>query len=309
MHNNIIIFTEKNKLKYLAVSGSESDYLFAYDLVINLNWILKDFFSSDEISDKNELKNIKLKYVEAHKRAQLYNDDVSELFNYYYSYLSKGKEDDDAFEWGNYLLRDFYKNDSGIPRPVNHTLKASLKNFLFMSNLNDFMLEVYYEPKFIEIKSKLNIGLDGDLVLVENVFDKLLVAKQNDISEIDKNHIHKFVRLSSYFKDKQENIHNYFKILQSWSKFDFVLNAENLQEQIFNYEHMLFHGVNMIVSLLDNDQVTFYEIYEVFDKENLFNSNWENEVSKKLSNIEDKMDDLIASIKEMDLNIFHVVGL
>jgi hypothetical protein len=33
--------------------------------------------------------------------------------------------------------------------------------------------------------------------------------------------------------------------------------------------------------------ITFYEIYETFDQLGVFNSNWENEVSNKLSEIGD----------------------
>ena len=49
--------------------------------------------------------------------------------------------------------------------------------------------------------------------------------------------------------------------------------------------------------------VTFYEIYESFDKLNVFNSNWENEVSEKLTNIGDKLVDLMFAIYNMEQNI------
>ena len=41
----------------------------------------------------------------------------------------------------------------------------------------------------------------------------------------------------------------------------------------------------------------------MFDKLNIFDSNWEIEVSKKLENIDNKLDDLIVSIDRMNMNI------
>ena len=59
----------------------------------------------------------------------------------------------------------------------------------------------------------------------------------------------------------------------------------------------------MIGALVSEDLITFYEIYESFDKLAIFNSNWENEVSEKLTNIGDKLDDLMYSIHNMEHSI------
>ena len=61
----------------------------------------------------------------------------------------------------------------------------------------------------------------------------------------------------------------------------------------------------MIGSLVCDDLITFYEIYESFDKLGIFNSNWENEVSEKLTNIGDKLNDLMYSINKMEQNIVN----
>ena len=59
----------------------------------------------------------------------------------------------------------------------------------------------------------------------------------------------------------------------------------------------------MIISLIENDLITFYEIYETFDRINIFNSNWENEVSQKLTEIDSNLGDLIYSIQDMEMKI------
>ena len=45
--------------------------------------------------------------------------------------------------------------------------------------------------------------------------------------------------------------------------------------------------------------ITYYELYETFDELEVFNSNWENEMSIKLSEIDSKLDDVVSSIKEV----------
>ena len=49
--------------------------------------------------------------------------------------------------------------------------------------------------------------------------------------------------------------------------------------------------------------ITFYEIYDMFDKLNIFDSNWEIEVSQKLENIDTKLDELINSIDKMSMKL------
>ena len=49
--------------------------------------------------------------------------------------------------------------------------------------------------------------------------------------------------------------------------------------------------------------MAFYEIYEMFDKLGVFNTNWENEIALKLKTIGDKLDELILAINEMEENL------
>ena len=72
---------------------------------------------------------------------------------------------------------------------------------------------------------------------------------------------------------------------------------------VYSYNIILFHSVNMITALISDDLITFYEIYESFDKLAVFNSNWENDVNQKLMNVENKLQNVIDSIKEMESQI------
>jgi hypothetical protein len=64
----------------------------------------------------------------------------------------------------------------------------------------------------------------------------------------------------------------------------------------------------MVGALVEEDMLVFYEIYESFDKLGIYNSNWENEVGDKLSNIGNKLDDLLFAIYEMENKIVNEIS-
>jgi hypothetical protein len=157
----------------------------------------------------------------------------------------------------------------------------------------------------------LNFKLDksGILDLNDNEFFDLFTKNQKIVSDIDKNYIHKFVKISNYIKLKKANTQNIFesiKIIDNQEELQSIIGL--LRNQIHSYELLIFHSINMIGALVSQDLITFYEIYESFDKLEIFNSDWENKVSKKLSKIEDKLDDLMYSIHKMEQNIILELG-
>ena len=152
----------------------------------------------------------------------------------------------------------------------------------------------------------LNFDQDGDgkIDLVENDFHKLLNKNQKRVIEIDKSYIHQFVKTSNYIKIKKQNTQRIFESIRDTSSQEELDQRVNLlKNQIHAYDLLVFHSINMMVALVSEDLITFYEIYESFDKLNMFNSNWENEVAEKLTDIGDKLDDLMYSIYNMEQNI------
>lgn len=145
---------------------------------------------------------------------------------------------------------------------------------------------------------------DGEVDLIENEFNNLFSKNQKLVMNIDKNYIHQFVKISNFIKQKKQNTQKIFEsIRDSSNQEELEVRINLLKNQIHAYELLVFHSINMIGSLVSEDLITFYEIYESFDKLGMFNSNWENEVSAKLTNIGDKLDDLMYSIYSMEQNI------
>jgi len=161
-----------------------------------------------------------------------------------------------------------------------------------------------------QILLDLDKNNDGVIDVIEwNDFNKLLQKNQKLIIEIDRGYIQKFVKISNYIKTKRNNIQLIFESI-SLTKNEEELNEQVhlIRNQIHTYELLIFHSINLIGAIVAEEMITFYEIYESFDKLGMFNSNWESEVSEKLSNIDEKLDDIMYSIYQMENNIVNEIS-
>jgi len=139
-------------------------------------------------------------------------------------------------------------------------------------------------------------------------FMNLLKKHQKTIIQVNQNHITKLVQVSNYLKTKRGNIQ---------TQFDKIKNSRNskqlneftgiLKNQIDTFNLLNYNSLIMIISLVEGDLITFNEIYLTFDKLNIFNSNWENQVSDNLNNIDSKLDEVIYSINKMELSIVNEI--
>ena len=150
---------------------------------------------------------------------------------------------------------------------------------------------------------------NGEVDVVEgNDFDKLLKKHQKSILKIDRNYIQKFVKVSSYLKLKKENIQSIFNSIKyTQDKVELNEYVDILKDEIHTYNLILFNSLNMIVSLVEDDMITFYEIYEMFDNINMFDSKHEKDVSQKLTNIGDGLKDLMYEIRDMGNKISNSI--
>jgi hypothetical protein len=164
------------------------------------------------------------------------------------------------------------------------------------------------ETKF-SIISELDKDGNNEIDLVDNeIFSKLLSNNQKKISEIDRNYIQKFVKISIYLKTKKSNIQKIFesiKTIQNEAELNELVSL--LRNQIHTYDLLVFHSLNMMTSLVEDENITFFEIYECFDQLGVFNSNWENEVSGKLTGIGHRIKDLMYSIYKMENKIINSI--
>jgi len=205
------------------------------------------------------------------------------------------------------ILNQLEKQYGDIKLKLIKTIYDKVESIINDSILEFTNLKVSKKNIFVEL-DKDNNGV-VDIIEGDDDFMNLLKKYKEKIIENDKSYVQKFVKVFNYLKNKRENIQNIFislKDTRTQSSLDDEIGI--LKNQIYSYNLLLFHSINMIVSLVDDDLITFYEIYESFDKLNMFNSNWENEVSQKLTNIGDGIKDLLYSINLMETNIIHSIS-
>jgi hypothetical protein len=141
-----------------------------------------------------------------------------------------------------------------------------------------------------------------DIIEENNEFNQLLKKHQKIIiekgKEFNQNSTHQFIKVGNYIKVKRGNLQLIFsciKNVQNQNELNEYISI--LENEIHSYNLLLFNSLNLIVSMIDDNQITFYEIYEKFDKLNIYNSNWENEMSQKLTTLNKGISELNSNIK------------
>lgn len=284
--STIIIFSDNGKLKILDSMGywEEIKEYDLFDISFIFNFFKRQYVMHYFFDDSDQ---------EALKRYELLNFDLGKYIDEYFKIIKISEGDAGSWEYGFLFENSFHSIEDFVD---------SIKRFVFISNLYDAIIPIV---RINNEKALNNFKIDSSnkVILVENGFDKLVRKNQIKISEIDKNYIHKFVKLSSYLNKKKENIETFYNSIDRNNLQEIQLRITFLNELNQTYEMLMFHSINMIGSLMGDDLVSFYEIYEVFDKLGVFNSNWENEISGQLSQIGNSILDLIDSIHEMENNI------
>lgn len=77
----------------------------------------------------------------------------------------------------------------------------------------------------------------------------------------------------------------------------------DFNQHIISYHSLIINALNMIKSLNEDDMITFYELYELFDKLGIFDSQWQKNMIQKLSNISSSIDELKKSLDEVNSTI------
>lgn len=209
----------------------------------------------------------------------------------------------------------------GVPCDRMETISKFFKeypkeeqNWINFINERISKIESVKSNKLGKVQSNFLKELDedgnGEVDLVDgDSFNKLLNINQKKIIEVDRSYIQKFVKISSYLKTKKVNTQKIFENIK-YTKNESELSEliKLLKNQIHTYELLVFHSLNMITALTEDDLITFYEIYECFDQLGVFNSSWENEVSIKLTDIGNGIKDLMYSIHRMEYTIVSSIN-
>ena len=172
------------------------------------------------------------------------------------------------------------------------------------TSLQEYELKIERKKKTVDNfknqKNKILLDFDKDQngvidIIEDEPFKQILQKYQSQIISIDKSYIQHFVKISSFLNDKKNNIQSTFKSLKKVSNLkELKTFVEILKNQIHTYNLLLFHSISMITSLTKEEQdlITFYEIYEHFDKLKIFQTNHEKEVSNELKQFSNELKQL-----------------
>ena len=185
----------------------------------------------------------------------------------------------------------------------------------YLDNVDERIKEDYQRKSKIKsdvikiINSEFDKNKDGELDILEgdNLLLDLVEKNQSIIVDFDHKLIQNLMKLNKFLNTKKKNLNVVFDLLKTTDnqgELDEILPV--IRDSIDNYQSMLIHSLNMVVSIKEKDMVTYYEIYETFDELGVFNSNWENEISEKLSKIDSKLTEVISSIKQLMVSISNM---
>lgn len=188
-----------------------------------------------------------------------------------------------------------------------HKINYQISNLINQVKIESIKISNLHTKNIKSSISELDKDNNGEVDLIDSEsFNKLLNKHQKLITDIDKNYIQKFVKISIYLKTKKKNTQLIFESIKKTKNEKELIELMNLlKNQIHTFELLVFHSVSMVTSLVESNMIIFYEIYESFDQLGVFNSNWENEVSNKLTDIGEGIKDLMYSINSMENNIVN----
>jgi len=231
-----------------------------------------------------------------------------------------------AVVWFVYVfwIKDYLKNlewEKEIEKK-NLLRKEEERNRIIEENRQNKLREAELQKEFKYVKGlkenfiakfdKDNNGLI-DIIEENNEFNQLLKKHQKIIitkgKEFNQNYTHQFIKIGNYIVDKRANLQLIFDSIKSTQyKNEFDNYEDILEKEIHSYNLLLLNSLYLIVSLIEDDQITFYSIYEKFDKFGIYESNWEKEMSQKLTNIGDGLKSLMLEIRHMGNNIIDSIG-
>ena len=292
IENNIIfglksgvVFYEKGVV-FLTKNKNYSNYVYSTYSQINKKYYLK-------ITNKNFIISYKEKKLYSYP-VEYYMVEKNIPFNGFdHNFLSSWLE----------LIKERFKIEK------ERNLKSEqLRNKQRTEHLEKQKIEFQKKKNYVLTRfDKDNNGI-LDIIEDKNIFDKLLKENQSIIikkeKEFHQKYTHQFVKVGNYINTKTENLRLLFNCINK------IQNSKELEtyvsildKDIYSYNLLLFNSLNLITTLVNDDRITFYKLYEKFDKINIYNSNYENQLLNKLTSLNNNISELNSNINTLMIEI------
>ena len=181
---------------------------------------------------------------------------------------------------------------------------------VLLNNRNEILLN-----SILKLRNELDTDGDNtiDVIQHDNEFMKILKSNQKVILEMEKSEnrdfTKQFVKLSNFLVEKEKNLQKVFRRIRDINELkSFEQFRKQLYQQIHFYNILRMNSLQMISSFVEDDRITFYVIYEKFDKLGVWNTNFENQFLFKMDVLNSKMERLISEISNMSYSINTSIG-
>lgn len=192
-----------------------------------------------------------------------------------------------------------YQNDK---KSKENDLKKLIEN---SDKLKIEVSELQTEKKMLEDKKNIILSVvplnkfydaddNNDLDIAETKSIELIIKdKQQSIREIEKqenrNYLKDFTKINIFLESFQRQLINDFKEIQELCEIEKEVSLSNAHQKIetfdvniTSYKALMSSLVLMMSNLENDDLVSFYKLYDIFDKLSVFDSNYEKKVIKEL---------------------------
>lgn len=217
-------------------------------------------------------------------------------------------------EWNKsnpFEFKIYYEDDS--LKPTNIRIHYQRK---FLKLIDDFHIKYQQQKEVIKnitsVTKKLLDRDENNLLDVTELNDFEILIKEHQKDIISKgDYIQKFVKINIFFQKKSKLLNEmYLQILKGKNAKTVEETMKELNKGVQNYERLYVNSIIMINSLLDDDLINFYTLYEFYDEIGVFESNWEKTMKETqqqiLNNTEITnlyLNHLSKQISEMETNI------
>ena len=158
---------------------------------------------------------------------------------------------------------------------------------------------------FLEFDQNDNGKID---ILEEKGFEDFLKRNQKAIVAVDRKLIQDFVKLSKFLRDKQANLVKVFSLIRDAKTNSSIKEfKETFEVQHYSYAVSLFEAYRMLLALIQDDMITFYEIHDEFESMRAFEAQWQkdlNTMRKDLSDIKELNEVTVKTLLKISYQIF-----
>jgi hypothetical protein len=153
-------------------------------------------------------------------------------------------------------------------------------------------------------KEKMITGISLS-VTSANEFEEFIMLHEDKIAKIDVKHLHSFVKLSSFLSTKENSIKSQsnYLIEKTYEIGDLNDLQEKINNQISLYHSLYLLSINMVVALIEEKSIMFFKIYELFDRQGVFNSVWQKEISNILNEVNSNIKEVINKIDSLEFTL------